>query len=151
MPFYEIEFPLTGLNSEDVEAALLACGAISVTYLDGGDEPVLEPRPGEMRLWSDTLVRALFDDDAVGGERVAAATLRSLATQLSPQVAAAARVRAVATQVWERIWLADWKSMQFGRRLWVCPTCAERPLDPEAVVAEELKRMEEEAAGDGAG
>ncbi|HMD73207.1 MAG TPA: 50S ribosomal protein L11 methyltransferase [Steroidobacteraceae bacterium] len=132
MPFYEIEFPLTGLNSESVEAALLACGAISVTYLDRGDEPVLEPLPGEMRLWSDTLVRALFDDDAVDAN--ATATLRSLATHLSPQVAAAARVRAVATQVWERIWLADWKSMQFGRRLWVCPTSAERPLDPEAVV-----------------
>ena len=134
MPFYEIEFPLTGLNSESVEAALLACGAISVTYLDRGDEPVLEPRPGEMRLWSDTLVRALFDDEAVDADADAAATLRSLATRLSPQVAAAARVRAVATQVWERVWLADWKSMQFGRRLWVCPTSAERPLDPDAVV-----------------
>src|SRR5271165_2328143 len=132
MPFYEIEFPLTGLNSESVEAALLACGAISVTYLDRGDEPVLEPLPGEMRLWSDTLVRALFDDDAVDAN--ATATLRSLATHLSPQVAAAARVRAVATQVWERVWLADWKSMQFGRRLWVCPTSADRPQDPEAVV-----------------
>lgn len=134
MPFYEIEFPLTGLNSETVEAALLACGAISVTYLDRGDEPVLEPLPGEVRLWSDTLVRALFDEDAVGSDADAAETLRSLATHLSPQVAAAARVRAVADQAWERVWLADWKPMQFGRRLWVCPTSAARPLDPEAVV-----------------
>jgi ribosomal protein L11 methyltransferase len=134
MPFYEIEFPLTGLAAETVEAALLACGAISVTYLDRGDEPVLEPRPGEIRLWSDTLVRALFDDDPDGTVADAATTLRSLAMHLSPHVAAAARVRSVADQAWERVWLTDWKSMQFGRRLWVCPTTAEHPQDPGAVV-----------------
>ncbi len=139
MPFYEIEFPLTGLTAEAVEAALLDCGAISVTYLDRGDEPVLEPRPGEMRLWSDTLVRALFDagadgDAAAGSGGVVAATLRALAAALTPEIGAAARVRGVADQAWERVWLADWKSMQFGRRLWVCPTSAEPPPDPEAVV-----------------
>src|SRR5271165_1801214 len=105
MPFYEIEFPLTGLNLDAVEAALSECGAISVTYLDRADEPVLEPLPGEMRLWSDTLVRAL-------------------ASNLSPGVAAAARVRGIADQAWERAWLVDWKPMQFGRRLWVCPSTA---------------------------
>ena len=30
--------------------------------MDRGDEPVLEPKPGEIRLWSDTLVRALFEN-----------------------------------------------------------------------------------------
>jgi len=137
MPFYEIEFPLTGLNLDAVEAALSECGAISVTYLDRADEPVLEPLPGEMRLWSDTLVRALFDGDPdapAGSGADAAAKLRSLASNLSPGVAAAARVRGIADQAWERAWLVDWKPMQFGRRLWVCPSTADRPSDPEAVV-----------------
>jgi ribosomal protein L11 methyltransferase len=35
---------------------------------------------------------------------------------------------------WERAWLTDWKSMRFGRRLWVCPTAADLPDDPNAVV-----------------
>ena len=60
MTFYEIEFPLSGLDSDAVEDALLAAGACSITLVDRGDEPVLEPKPGEIRLWSDTLVRALF-------------------------------------------------------------------------------------------
>ena len=60
MRFYEIEFPLGSLDSESVEAALLEAGASSITFVDRGDEPVLEPKPGEIRLWSDTLVRALF-------------------------------------------------------------------------------------------
>ena len=62
MKLYEIEFPLENLNLEEVESALLEIGASSMTFLDGGDEPVLEPKPGEVRLWSDTLVRALFEE-----------------------------------------------------------------------------------------
>jgi ribosomal protein L11 methyltransferase len=60
MTFYEIEFPLSGLNSDAVEAALIEAGASSITFTDRADEPILEPKPGEIRLWSDTLVRALF-------------------------------------------------------------------------------------------
>src|ERR1035438_10008140 len=135
MPFYEIEFPLTGLDTEAVETALLEGGAISMTFLDRGDEPVLEPRPGEIRLWSDTLVRALPEAGAGGDAEIEAkGKLRHLAANLSPEIAASARVRRVADQAWERAWLMDWKSMRFGRRLWVCPTTAEAPPDPEAVV-----------------
>ncbi len=67
MTFYEIEFPLATLSLDEVEAALLELGADSITFVDRGDEPVLEPKPGEMRLWSDTLVRALFQE--AGGAR----------------------------------------------------------------------------------
>ena len=62
MTFYEIEFPLAALDSDEVEEALLESGANSITFVDRGDEPVLEPKPGEFRLWSDTLVRALFQE-----------------------------------------------------------------------------------------
>jgi ribosomal protein L11 methyltransferase len=43
-------------------------------------------------------------------------------------------VRAVESRDWERVWLKDWTPMRFGRRLWVCPTEAPAPEDPEAVV-----------------
>ena len=86
MPFYEIEFPLTGLDTEALETALLESGAISMTFLDRGDEPVLEPRPGEIRLWSDTLVRALYDAGAGGDADVEAEDkMRHLAANLSPR------------------------------------------------------------------
>jgi ribosomal protein L11 methyltransferase len=100
---------------------------------------VLEPKPGEFRLWSDTLVRALFQTPA-DAESSGAATpdaarnLESLAAVLGPHITRTARVRAVKNQDWERVWLADWKSMRFGRRLWVCPTAAEPPDDQNAVV-----------------
>src|ERR1700736_6739561 len=129
MTFYEIEFPLADLNSETVESALLAIGASSITFVDRGDEPVLEPKPGEIRLWSDTLIRALFK-----GTCDAAWTLDRLAAALGPHITRTARVRPVENQDWERVWLTDWKSMRFGRRLWVCPTWAALPDDPDAVV-----------------
>ena len=129
MNFYEIEFPLAALHSDAVEAALLDVGASSITFVDRGDEAVLEPKPGEVRLWSDTLVRALFQESSD-----AALNLDRLATVLGPHVTQTARVRAVQDQVWERAWLVGWKSLRFGRRLWVCPRAAEAPEDPQAIV-----------------
>jgi ribosomal protein L11 methyltransferase len=139
MSFYEIEFPLAALSLGLVESALLEIGASSITFVDRGDEPVLEPKPGEVRLWSDTLVRALFQappdaDSSDAGALDAARNLEALAAVLGPHVTQTARVRAVKDQDWERVWLADWKSMRFGRRLWVCPTAAALPDDPNAVV-----------------
>jgi ribosomal protein L11 methyltransferase len=138
MTFYEIEFPLANLNLEAVEAALLEIGASSITFVDRGDEPVLEPKPGEIRLWSDTLVRALFQESSdTAASGVASDVLRNLdrlATVLGSQITQTARVRPVEDRDWERVWLADWKSMRFGRRLWVCPTAAALPEDPHAVV-----------------
>ncbi len=145
MSFYEIEFPLADLSVESVEEALLDIGASSITFVDRGDEPVLEPKPGEFRLWSDTLVRALFQEsgaDAAPGDAAprdataddVARRLERLAGALGSHITQTARVRAVADRDWERVWLTDWKSMRFGRRLWVCPTAAEPPQDPEAVV-----------------
>jgi ribosomal protein L11 methyltransferase len=133
MTFYEIEFPLAALSPEAVEAALLEIGASSTTFVDRGDEPVLEPRPGEVRLWSDTLVRALFEASEPASTDTAR-NLGRLAAVLGPHITETARVRRVENQEWERVWLTDWKSMRFGRRLWVCPTAAAPPDDPEAVV-----------------
>jgi len=131
--FYEIEFPLSGLDPDAVEDTLVEAGAVSITLVDRGDEPVLEPKPGEIRLWSDTLVRALFEDGA-GGERAAVKTIDRLSADFGSHITDTARVRAVEDRDWERVWLADWKAMRFGRRLWVCPTAADAPDDPDAVV-----------------
>jgi ribosomal protein L11 methyltransferase len=127
--FYEIEFPLGELDAEAVETVLFGIGASSITLVDRGDEPVLEPKPGEIRLWSDTLVRALFQrpSDALRN-------IEQLAASLGPHITETARVRGIENRDWERVWLTDWKSMRFGRRLWVCPTAAAPPDDVNAVV-----------------
>ncbi len=133
MYFYEIEFPLADLDAQAVEAALFAIGAHSITFVDGGDEPVLEPGVGEMRLWSDTRVRALFD---AGDEPGSDATRRLgvLSASLGARITQGARVRGVADQAWERVWLKDWTTQRFGPRLHVVPTHEAAPADASAVV-----------------
>jgi ribosomal protein L11 methyltransferase len=135
---YEIEFPLSGLSADAIEEALFGIGASSITFVDGGDEPVLEPKPGEFTLWSDTRVRALFQEpDAPhtpDAPHAAVRKLEQLARAMGSHITDTARIRAVADRDWERVWLTDWKSMRFGRRLWVCPTAADAPQDPDAVV-----------------
>lgn len=126
---YEIEFPLTELSAEAAEEALLEQGALAITLEDNGDRPVLEPAPGEVRLWSETRIRALFDD-----ARDVLQVLGALARALGAPITATARVRGVEERGWERAWTQHIGPMRFGRRLWVCPTQADAPGAAEAVV-----------------
>ena len=129
MAFFEIELPLGGRDAQAVEAALTDAGATAISFFDRGDEPILEPAPGEFRLWTDTVVRALFDDTLDP-----AASLFRLAAALDPQVLDHATLRRIADRAWEREWLKDWKSLRFGTRLWIAPTFAPAPEDPDAIV-----------------
>ena len=111
------------------EEACLALGAIAVSLADGGDEPLLEPAPGETPLWQSVRLRALFAQDA--DPRLAAATLAAVLA-MPP---AAIRIEHVADRAWEREWLRDFRPMRFGGRLWVSPA-GQRPDDPAPVVLE---------------
>ena len=51
---------LDALDPATVEDLFSQLGACSVTLSDAGDEPVLEPGPGETPLWSNTRVTGLF-------------------------------------------------------------------------------------------
>jgi ribosomal protein L11 methyltransferase len=127
MGYFELSFELGELDPEAAGAACVAAGALCVTFSDASDEPVLEPRPGEMRLWRHTRLQALYDAGHAGPALIAA-----LAGALGIE-AARLTARAVAERVWEREWLRDFHAMRFGRRLWICPR-HESVADPHAVV-----------------
>ena len=89
--------------------------------------PVLEPAPGEMRLWPATrLQRAVRCRDRLQRAR---ATL-SDTLGMSPAIIAIERIE---DRAWEREWLRDFHAMRFGERLWICPR-HERVEQPGAVV-----------------
>lgn len=123
----QIDFPLAGLELEAVEDALLAAGAIAVTYKDGADDPVFEPWPGEMPLWQQTRVTGMFHADADIND-VRAVLLAALELEHLPEH----RVDILEDRDWSREWLKNFKPLQFGRRLWVVPT-AYSPPEPDAV------------------
>jgi len=126
--FVELSFELGPLDPEAAEAACFGCGASAVTFVDSKDDPILEPLPGEFRLWPDTRMQALFAEDADGPEHLV--TLLSAALGVP---ATLIRARAVEDRAWEREWLKDFHAMRFGERLWICPH-HEQVADPNAVV-----------------
>ena len=62
MPWLQISVEAERDKVESISEAFDALGALSVTVLDAGDEPLLEPAPGETPLWSSARLAALFDD-----------------------------------------------------------------------------------------
>jgi ribosomal protein L11 methyltransferase len=123
----ELSFELGTCDPAWAEAAAEACGACAVTFLDAADDPVLEPAPGEFRLWRTTYVKCLFAAPADVPQLT-----RSLAGALGIE---AGRIDAqhLPERVWEREWLKDFHALRFGRRLWVCPR-HELVNQPDAVV-----------------
>lgn len=107
---------LGALPAPEVEAVLERHGALAVTLSDAGDAPVLEPLPGEAPLWRDTQVTGLFSDT-----QDLDALQRELRQTFGPGELPPHRVEALPDRVWEREWLAHFRPVQFGRRLWVCP------------------------------
>jgi ribosomal protein L11 methyltransferase len=110
-------------DQEAVSAALEAAGAVSVTYQDAGDQPVLEPLPGETPLWDDIIITGLFNDDCN-----IAAILFSLKDR-SDWHLKSLHSEVLQNQNWERAWMKDFHPMQFGQNLWIYPSWAEIPVD----------------------
>jgi ribosomal protein L11 methyltransferase len=126
--YLALSVELEGLDPEGAEAACFAAGAVSVTLTDAVDDAILEPAPGEVRLWPHTVMQALFP-----GESAGPAAIIALASALDLP-ASRIRVERVADRVWEREWLKDFHAMRFGRRLWVVPNHEPPPTDPAAVM-----------------
>lgn len=125
--YLELSFNLGSLDPEAAEAVCFERGALAVTFADSRDDPVLEPAPGEFRLWPATRLVVLFS-----AAHEPATLSQSLACDLglTPE---AIHTQALADKVWEREWLKDFHAMRFGERLWICPH-HERIEAPDAVV-----------------
>lgn len=115
MPQLALTLTLDGLDAERVEESCFEFGALAVSYTDQRDDPILEPAPGEFRLWPHSKLQALFPFDTSPEELVAGLShvLRVEPSRL--------QVETLADKVWEREWLRDFHPMCFGRRLWVAP------------------------------
>jgi ribosomal protein L11 methyltransferase len=120
MPYHQVVLELPGRELARAEDACTRLGAIAVSLADAGDEPLLEPAPGETPVWQAVRLRALFEVSV--NPEVAAATL----AVVLGLPAGAITVEHVEDRVWEREWLKDFRPMRFGRRLWVAPA-GQRP------------------------
>lgn len=111
--------------SDTVSDLLEQMGALAVTFEDAADSPILEPRPGERRLWPKTDVIGLF---AKGTDPKP--ILKALSEILGDHVPMAAT--ALEERNWIRAWMDQFKPVKCGRRLWICPSWLHVD-DPSAV------------------
>jgi ribosomal protein L11 methyltransferase len=112
-------------NVETLEDLMLATGAVAVTMEDNADQPVLEPGVGETPLWGQIRITGLYPADT-NMDDVLDAFPGGLLQQTNQ------RVEILEDKDWEREWIKHYQPMQFGQRLWVCPSWLEPP-DPGAV------------------
>ena len=116
MDWRQFTMNLNSLEADEVESVFSSHGALSVTFSDAGDDPVLEPAPGETPMWSNTKITGLFTADA---------DFRSLRQDLLSVFdlddLPANEIEDLEERAWEREWLKDFRPMKFGHRLWVSP------------------------------
>ncbi|MDH3987043.1 MAG: 50S ribosomal protein L11 methyltransferase [Gammaproteobacteria bacterium] len=127
MAWLQIVVQTSGDQVDSVSETFNSLGALSVTVLDAGDEPLLEPAPGETPLWSSVRLVALFpagqDED----------TLRRTLHQQLPGLSEEILVETLEDQDWSNTWRDSFSAMCFGKHLWVCPV-GEMPQPSDAVV-----------------
>ncbi len=131
MPWVQITLSSSPENSEFLEDMLLLCGAGAVSMLDGADQPVFEPIKGTTPLWQDTQVMGLFEADTDGDallDYLGNGWLAAFANTPFPNY----KLEILEDKDWERQWMDRFEPLQFGSRLWVCPSWKPVP-DPMAV------------------
>ena len=134
MPWLELSLTIRAAEQPRVEAALEDLGALSITLQDADaetpdEEAIFEPGVGEIPLWKQIVLNALFDADADRRGLTAA-----IADDLPFIEPSHIEWRVVEDQDWERAWMDQFKPMPFGRRLWVYPWNIEPPVDGDIVV-----------------
>ena len=126
MDWTQIAFDLEADACPRVEDILEQSGALAITYLDPGGDPVLEPRAGDPVLWAQVRMVALLEGQTAVG---------LIHTQLCAHLGcepAGWRVETVQDRAWERVWLDACAPLRFGKRLWVIPAGLKAPV-PDAV------------------
>ncbi len=106
-------------------------GAVAITLGDAGDEPMLEPGPGETPLWQATRITGLFEGDT-DVDALRSAINQALNTDSSRSLT----LERLEDRDWERAWMDRFHPMRFGERLWIRPGGQE--IDQEDAVIIDL-------------
>ena len=105
--------------AEHLEDLLFSCGAVSVSYEDAADEPILEPSLGDHPLWSNIFLQAHF----IHQEQIQLATK---ALENDPSISNQIILEQINDQGWQESFQQRFSAMQFGR-LWIYPSWQDNP------------------------
>jgi len=117
MAWIQFIFDSTPDDAESLSDYLSECGASAVTFQDNEDQPIYEPEIGTTPLWAATNVIALFD-----AKTDTDLIIQLLKGMLSPNAIPKYRIEAVEDKDWVREWMDNFHPMNFGDKLWICPS-----------------------------
>ncbi len=124
MSWQQLVCQTTSVYQDIIVHTLETASAVSITWQDAEDDPILEPRPGEMRLWDNLVITALYEESTD-----LTALLLQLESHKTDWQIQSLVLETVEDQPWERAWMDSFKPMCFGQRLWIYPSWHELPQD----------------------
>ena len=113
-------------QADFISEILMGLGSVSITFSDTHDDAIFEPPVGETPLWQDTTISALFAED-VDQTHVQAMLLQLCKIEQSS-------FDLLTDRVWEDECKKDFHAMQFGKRIWICPSWEDVSLLPEDAI-----------------
>jgi ribosomal protein L11 methyltransferase len=103
--------------------ALTNAGAVAITMEPANSQRVYELDPSHKPMWDDVKLLILFAEDVIP---------QQIQQQLEPQIDfVTANWKTIIEDDWVNKWQEYAKPMQFGDKLWICPSWCEIP-DPSA-------------------
>lgn len=124
MPWLQIRVHTTPDHVPAYEDSMLECGALVVTFEDVHDDPVYEPDLNTTPLWKHTRVTGLFEADA--DLELIRSVIEHKAEHLN-ESNIDLKIEILEDKDWIREWMDSYHPIQFGKRLWVCPSWREVP------------------------
>lgn len=127
MPWLQARIAVSATRAEGFADLLLAAGAVSISMEDAATQLLVEPAPGDTPLWERTAVIGLFPLDI---------SIADLRAQIEAQLERDEdwTITLLADQDWGRVWLAQYKPLLFGAKLWVCPSWCPPPAADMATI-----------------
>lgn len=110
MPWIQVILTTDEQQAEAISEKLENMGAVSVSFQDAADQPLYEPALNTTPLWGNTQIIALFEENT---------DVKQLENQLQDYNY---EIQILEDQEWTRVWMDDFHPMQFGKRIWICPS-----------------------------
>lgn len=127
MPWLQLRLTTAEEQVDAVGDSMLELGALSVTLMDAKDVPILEPAPGETPLWKEVEMMFLFEANID-----TQAFLKGWRNHPLYSKTKGSKFEQLEDKDWEREWMDRFEPMQFGKKLWICPSW--KPVPDETAV-----------------
>ncbi|MDC0470451.1 50S ribosomal protein L11 methyltransferase [Candidatus Pseudothioglobus singularis] len=129
MDWQQISFEVQKSEVDLISEVLMGLDSLSITFSDAQGNDIYEPPVGTTPLWKKVTVTALFSSE-MSKDSVVKTILEICDINISDAIS-------IKDRVWEKECQKDFPAMQFGKKLWVCPSWDIKPeLSTESVVIE---------------